>query len=91
MIKKNKKERVQELQALVAAHKMAPAEAEALEQQEDADTIDFDGWWAARQTKIPRQHHKEVIKADFRGRGLTTKETMADFDAALVQYGIKLS
>lgn len=54
------------------------------------DAIDFDGWWALRSTKIPSQHHKEVIKADFRGRGLTTMETMEDFDEALKEYGIKL-
>lgn len=93
MSRKNRKDRAMARQDEMA---MAtdPAELEAMEQEEaaeEAECIDFDGWWAARATKIPSQHHKEIIKADFRGRGLSTKETMEDFDAALKLYGIKLS
>lgn len=52
--------------------------------------INFDVWWNLRKDLIPRQHTKDIIMADFKGRGLTTEETMATFDAALLKYGIKL-
>jgi hypothetical protein len=50
----------------------------------------FDAWWGQRSSRIPAAHRKEIIAADFRGRGLKDSETMASFDAALMQYGIKL-
>jgi hypothetical protein len=52
--------------------------------------VDFDAWFALRKNKIPAHHHKEIIKADFKGRGLGQLETMANFDAALKKYGLKL-
>lgn len=67
-----------------------PTSAAEAEEAPTKETIDFDGWWAMRATRIPSQHHKEVVKADFRGRGLSTKETMEDYDIALSKYGVKL-
>ena len=45
---------------------------------------------ALKGLKIPRQHHKEIILADFKGRGLSRCESAEDFDAALQKYGVKL-
>lgn len=72
------------------------AKPEAVESQEqemasEAELVDFDGWWATRRSKIPEHHRKEIIRADFKGRGLSDSETMEDFDAALKLYGLKLS
>lgn len=53
-------------------------------------TVDFNVWFAMREKKIPAQHMREIIWADFRGQGLSGKETVADYDAALAKYGIKL-
>jgi len=54
------------------------------------ELVPFDAWWVKRSSHIPVAHRKEIIAADFRGRGLKDSETMASFDAALMQYGIKL-
>jgi hypothetical protein len=54
------------------------------------DKVDFDVWFALREAKIPKQHHKEIIKADFRGQGLGHFETMQVFDKALKRYGVKI-
>lgn len=57
---------------------------------EEPPKVDFDAWWATVQTKLAAHHHKEIVKADFRGRGLTSMETMKDYHNALAQYGVKL-
>jgi hypothetical protein len=54
----------------------------------DAEKVDFDAWFAMREPKIPSHHHKEIIKADFKGRGLGQHESLARFDEALKKYGI---
>jgi hypothetical protein len=56
---------------------------------EEIPLIEFDGWWAMRMNQIPTQHHKEIIKADFKAQGLSKKETVETYDAALRRYGIK--
>ena len=57
----------------------------------EAPKLDFDAWFASRGTKIPRHHRKEILRADFTARGLGQCESLADFDAALNKYGVKLS
>ena len=52
--------------------------------------VDFDAWFVMRGSKIPKHHHKEIIQADFKGRGLKQHESLEDFDAALRMYGINL-
>lgn len=52
--------------------------------------VEFNVWFAMREKKIPAQHMREIIWADFKGRGLLPKETVATYDAALAKYGIKL-
>lgn len=53
-------------------------------------TVDFNVWFAMREKKIPGQHLREIIAADFKGQGLSMRETLAAFDAALAKYGVKL-
>ena len=53
-------------------------------------TIAFDAWWAMNEKRIPVQHRKEIIKADFRARGLSMKETANTYNDALKVYGVKL-
>ena len=64
--------------------------SEELEMTPEAELMDFDIWHIMRSGRIPAIHMKEVIKADFKGRGLSNKETMECFDQALSDYGIKL-
>lgn len=52
--------------------------------------IDFNVWFAMREKKIPQQHLREIIWADFVGQGLSGKEALETFDAALAKYGVKL-
>jgi hypothetical protein len=65
--------------------------AEAAAPQSAPKLVDFDMWYANRKNKIPAEHRKEVLKADFRGRGLKDRASMQDFDEALGKYGVKLS
>lgn len=52
--------------------------------------INFDVWFAMRERKIPKQHLREIVWADFKGQGLSKSETPATYDAALLRYGIQL-
>jgi hypothetical protein len=52
--------------------------------------IDFDAWFCLRQDSIPSHHHKEIIMADFKARGLSMLETISSYDEALRLYGIKI-
>lgn len=80
MSKKNRNRQMQEMPISMEA----PAE-------EQAEKLDFDAWYVMREAKIPKAHHKEIIKADFKGRGLGQQESVNDFDAALKKYGVKLA
>lgn len=53
--------------------------------------FDFDTWFTVRRNDIPKHHHKEIIKADFKARGLPALCTMQEFDSALEKYGLKLA
>jgi hypothetical protein len=56
----------------------------------NAPKVHFDVWWALTEEKIPKQHLKEIIRADFKGRGLSHMETMASYTAALKAYGVTI-
>lgn len=53
------------------------------------EMVDFESWYSERHHRIPAHHHKEILKADFMGQGVT-RGTMRDFDKALEKYGVKL-
>jgi hypothetical protein len=52
--------------------------------------VSFDSWYHQRKVKIPKQHMKEILWADFRARGLKKEASIAEYDKALKLYGIKL-
>lgn len=52
--------------------------------------VSFDAWWAMTNKKLPPQHRKEVVLADFNSRGLSKNESIGSFNQALEQYGVKL-
>ena len=72
------------------AEEVASEEPAAVELPPE-EKVDFDAWHVLRSKKIPRAHHKEIIKADFKGRGLGQRESLKDFDDALAKYGVKLA
>lgn len=57
---------------------------------ESPQKVDLDTWFFLRSKQIPGHHMKEIIAADFKGRGLSTFETIEDFDKALASYGVKI-
>ena len=74
---------------------MARAKAVSIEVQAEpkevlVPKVDFVVWFAMREKRIPAQHMREIIWADFKARGLTDQESLETFDAALVAYGVKL-
>lgn len=83
MAKKNLKSTEIDETALDVAEEAAP---EAIEEE----LVDFEAWYAARQKAIPTHHHKEILRADFKGRKVPEMATMAIFDDALKKYGVKL-
>jgi hypothetical protein len=52
--------------------------------------VDFEAWWAVVSKKMPSQHRKEIVMADFTSRGLSKKESTGVYNKALEQYGVKL-
>lgn len=52
--------------------------------------VDFDVWYGVRSKRIPGIHYKEILRADFKGRKVPAKASMAVFDEALKKYGVKL-
>jgi len=93
---KNRKERKKSAEATVevaAPQEAAPQVTMAPKEpvKAEAPKIDFDAWFIMRKSKIPSHHHKEIMKADFKGRGLGQCESIEDFDAALRKYGVKLA
>ena len=52
--------------------------------------LSFDSWYHIRKHKIPKQHMKEILIADFKSRGLGNEATMEEYDKALKLYGVKL-
>lgn len=53
-------------------------------------TVDFNVWFALREKKIPANHLREIIWADFKAQGCLPKESLSVFDEALANYGISL-
>jgi hypothetical protein len=54
------------------------------------DLIDFDAWWMNVSKRV-KMHSwmKEIVKADFKARGLKNAETIEKFDETLRIFGVK--
>lgn len=68
-------------------------EAERANQQKDeqnAQAISFEVWWMEFSRKKNLRHHiKEILKSDFKARGLKDMELKEAFDKAATQFGYK--
>lgn len=82
MKKKDLKAQIKEMEAKKREETTPAPQAETV--------VSFDSWFHQRKTMIPKAHVKEVILADFMARGLGLSATMATYDKALEQYGVKL-
>lgn len=78
----NLKAKIKEMETKKREESPAPVKTEK--------KVSFDSWYHMRKTKIPKQHLKEILAADFKARGLGKEATMEEFDKALKLYGIKL-
>jgi hypothetical protein len=57
---------------------------------DDSDRREFDVWWMDINRRVTmKSWMKEIVKADFKGRGLSDKETIESYDAALRVFGLK--
>ena len=80
-----------------AIKKALKAEEDAMREKtkpaaKEVKKMSFDQWYASTSSKFnAKVHKKEVIKADFLGRGLSKEEEKSAYDKALELYGIKLS
>lgn len=85
MAKKNKKE----LDLKAKIKEMESKKRDVVVAKPDKK-VSFDSWYHQRKNKIPKQHMKEILIADFTSRGLGAEATMEEYDKALKLYGIKL-
>lgn len=67
------------------------AAVEAAPEAEQEELMDFEAWYALRESAIPTHHYKEIIKADFTARKVPVMATAEEFDNALKKYGVKLA
>lgn len=84
---KSKKQKAAELAAEIK--KMEDAKRKAAPVQVDKN-VSYDSWYHQRKHKIPKQHRKEIIWADFKSRGVKEQATVGEFDKALELYGVRL-
>ena len=54
------------------------------------ETISFEEWYSMQEKNIPSHHHREILKADFKGQGIIGEATKDQFDMALKKYGVDL-
>jgi hypothetical protein len=53
------------------------------------DTISFENWWIVVCKRLNlKSWLKEILLADFKGRGLTEKESTAKYEDALKKFGL---
>jgi hypothetical protein len=87
MSKKNKK--VSDTESSVLNEKVSETLNEQTQSVSDT-RISFEEWWISRSKLVPEVHTKEIIRADFTGRGLGEKAEPHEWDSALALYGVKL-
>ena len=58
--------------------------------ESESDLVGFDIWWMDISRRVElKQWMKEIVKADFKGRGLNKEETVETFDDGLRAFGVK--
>lgn len=85
---KNKKKSLKEEIKAMESKKREEKEVKVVKDVEKK--VSFESWFKKRKSQIPAVHKKEIIVADMKARGIGKEATMAEFDAALEKYGVKL-
>ena len=82
---------IKEMEVAKKQKAMEEAPKPKAEVKDGPGLISFDKWWMQLVRKITiRPSYKEVIKADFKARGLVGEAPQEEWDKALELYGIKL-
>ena len=82
-------QQVKEMEAKKREQQMKDNRVSIITQNSETQ-IDFNSWWITAQKRLSlRAWEKEIIKADFKGRGSSLKETDDKFYEYLKLYGIK--
>lgn len=59
-------------------------------QQQEEKALSFEEWWLLREKDIDKpNYYKEILKADFKARGLQKLEKTDRWDWAAKQFGLK--
>lgn len=93
MPKKKKTARERELAIKIKLMEQKKREEQLVQMAEEKapKEISFDQWWMLVNRKITIPHYvKEIIRVDFKARGLKDKELEAKFDKALELFGYKI-
>lgn len=70
--------------------KRAEDVVQQIQEEKDSRAISFDAWWIEfSKEKGIRHHIKEILKVDFKARGLKDMEKKEDFDKAATIFGYK--
>ena len=102
MVKKNKKSTASvskelELHAKIKAAEdlkreklLKDATVTIITAESDSDLVEFDIWWMDITRRVTlKQWMKEIVKVDFKSRGLGSKETIEHYDDGLRIFGVK--
>ena len=82
------KQKIKQMEAEKRAKMMATSEIKFVKPAGEENTLSYDEWWMLTNKKLNlRPHLKEIILADFKGRGLTIKENLEKYNKALSLFG----
>lgn len=84
-----KKKVKKEVNLAAEIKKMEDAKRKATPVKQDKK-MSYNSWYHQHKHKIPKQHLKEIVWADFKARGVKEESTKEEFDRALELYGVKL-
>jgi hypothetical protein len=85
------KEQIKKMEAEKLSKTLANNKVTIITADSDEGKISYNQWWILVNKKKPmRAHMKEVLKADFKGRGVGDKETQEAYDDALRAFGISI-
>jgi hypothetical protein len=87
----NLKKQIKEMEAQKRAEILSNSNVSFIDPNGNKDTVSYDQWWMVANKKLKLSYHiKEIILADFKGRGYKTDETMERFNEALSLFGYKI-
>ena len=82
--------KIKAAEALEREKILKDAEVVIITEDSESDTVEFDVWWMDVNRRVTlKQWMKEIVKVDFKSRGLNNKEKLERFDDALRVFGVK--